>query len=153
MWWMWSVANLTGALPPACVAAQTVGSEWLCLFAENLVPWITTPVFALQSYYDSYQTAAIAHLTVPNINASALNAYGTQLRNTVKAAFAKKTLSGFALDACFHHCGPNCWDDITFRNGTTSQAQAADDWRRGLGASVEQIAAYPCVSCCGQEKK
>ena len=153
MWWMWSVANLTGALPPACVAAQSVGSEWLCLFAENLVPWLTTPVFALQSYYDSYQTEAIAHLVVTNINVSALNAYGAQLRDTVETAFAKKPTSGFALDACFHHCGAACWDDIIFQNGSTStsQSQAANEWRQGLGTSVEQIAVYPCASCCVQK--
>ena len=148
MWWMWSVANLTGALPPACVAAQSAGSEWLCLFAETLVPWLATPIFALQSYFDSYQSQAIAHLSQPNPNVSALNAYGARLRDTVKNAFAEKPQSGFALDACFHHCGANCWDDVTFPNGL-SQSQAADSWRRGTGASVEQIAAYPCSSCCG----
>ena len=151
MWWIWNNTNATGALPPACVAAQSTGSEWLCLFAENIVPVLTSPLFALQSYYDSYQTEAIAHLNNSDPNITAFNAYGARLRDTVKNSFKKNPASGYALDACAHHCGPSSWDDITFKNGY-SQSQTADAWRKGLGGSDEQIAAYPCVTCCQATK-
>jgi hypothetical protein len=148
MWWIWNSTNVIGALTPACVAAQSTGSEWLCLFAENIVPVITTPLFALQSYYDSYQTAAIAHLNNSDPNITAFNAYGALLRDTVKNSFKKNPASGFALDACAHHCGPLSWDDITFPKNGSSQAQTANAWRQGLGGSDEQVAVFPCITCC-----
>lgn len=54
MLWTYANTNVSGGalLPPACLAAHR-GSEWLCMFAENVAPTIKTPTFALQSVYDS----------------------------------------------------------------------------------------------------
>ena len=109
MWWMYAqLAGNTSALSAPCLAAQAPGSQWLCLFAENVAPHLRTPLFALQSYYDSYQVAAIANVrnaSAPGAQA-AVNAYGALLNARVKARLLGGAVRhGAALDACLHHCG------------------------------------------------
>ena len=67
MQWTFENANVSGGglLPPQCLAAHP-GSEWLCMFAENLAPTLKTPTFALQSVYDSCERpSALSRLDGP----------------------------------------------------------------------------------------
>lgn len=153
MWWMASVANVTDALNARCLAAQAPGAEWLCLFAEATAPFLTSPVFALQSYHDSYQVSAI--LDAPG-NATAINAFGLLLSARLKATLlASAVPHGAALDACFHHCGSSgtTWPAIPFTKNTTVQNQAWAKWYTAHGSAGErlweQIADWPCKWCCG----
>lgn len=45
--------NMKAGTHPACILAQRGTQEELCVFAENLVSFIRTPIFAIQvcSYY------------------------------------------------------------------------------------------------------
>jgi len=156
MWWMYDqLAGNTSALSPRCLAAQAPGSEWLCYFAENVAPTLATPVYALQSYHDSYQVAAIAH--VPNASApgaaAAINAYGATLNARVKAALlGRGAAHGAALDACLHHCGSEGgeWPALPFAGNKTVQNAAWAAWYAHQGPPLqEQVADFPCAWCCG----
>lgn len=158
MWWLWEqLAGNTSAIDARCVAAQASGSEWLCLFAEQLARFVKTPIFALQSFYDSYQIGAIAHAnaTAP-ADAPGINAFGAALKARVKSnLLAGAVRHGAALDGCTHHCGNagTVWPAVTFNataGGHVAQNGAWHAWYAG-GAqrTYEQAAAYPCKECCG----
>lgn len=154
MWWTWS-HNASGALPPACLARFDPSDAWLCMFAENVAPTLTTPTFALQSYHDSYQIGSIAHLNASDpADAAGINAYGLLLAQRLQAQLVDSdALHGAALDACTHHCGPTSWANIYFDN-TTSQSEAFTSWYAapngpGSGRALWlQNASFPCDACC-----
>ena len=155
MWWMWQqLAGNTSAIDARCLAAQPAGSEWLCFFAENLAPYLTTPVFALQSYYDAYQIGAILHDDVKAPNASNVNQFGARLNTRVKADLlgSSATKHGAALDACVHHCGSTgtVWPALPFASNTTMQNAAWAEWYKGGSTRLyEQVSTFPCNWCCG----
>jgi hypothetical protein len=155
MLWTFANANVSGGglLSPACLAAHA-GSEWLCMFAENLAPHLRTPLFALQSVFDSYQVGAIAH--ADPADDAAVNAYGALLRARVhEALLGASPKHGAALDACYHHCG-RFWNNISFAGIDIdhSQGEAFAAWYGGAAACegspqvCEQQEAYPCKDCC-----
>ena len=56
MGWAFDAFNASGGLHADCVAAMANrGTPNLCMFAEHTAPFIHTPLFALQSEYDSWQ--------------------------------------------------------------------------------------------------
>ncbi len=152
---MWQqLQGNTSALDSRCVAAQQPGSEWLCYFAENLAPLLTTPVFALQSYYDAYQIGAILHDDAKAPNASDVNQFGARLNARVKAALLGSSAAahGAALDACEHHCGGSgsAWPALPFASNTTMQNAAWAEWHSGGETRLfEQVSTFPCDWCCG----
>ena len=153
MYWMYEqLAGNTSALNARCLAAQAPGSEWLCFFAENISPYLTTPLFALQSYYDSYQILAILHANATAPNAADVNRYGGLLNAKVKSTLlASSVKHGAALDACEHHCGGRgeVWPALPVAKNTTRQNAAWAAWYGGGTALEEQVATFPCAWCCG----
>ena len=57
-----NLSNSTAGIATRCAAAN-VGLEWRCIFAEYAFPFVETPLFALESLYDSWQ--------IPNVSAAA----------------------------------------------------------------------------------
>jgi hypothetical protein len=155
MKWTWDNTNVSGGnmLSPKCLAAH-VGYEWFCMFAENLAPTLSTPTFALQSVYDSYQIGAI--LQRPTNDTAAINSFGALLRSRVHTALLSNPKNGAALDACTHHCGAKSWTNIAFVgidiDHTQGQAFAAwwggSDACEGSPSVCEQSESYPCAACC-----
>lgn len=148
MLWTYMNTNVSGGglLSPACTSTHT-GSEWMCMFAENLSLTLKTPLFALQSKYDSYQIGSILHM-----NASAIpgiNAYGALLRSRLFNSLLSNPIHGAALDSCYHHCGGAVWADIPFSTSIVGQGAAFAAWYAGKGHVFEQQDVYPCTKCCG----
>ena len=146
----------TSAMSAPCMAAQAPGSEWLCLFAESVAPFLRSPLYALQSYYDSYQIGAILHANTTSPNVSDVNAFGLLLNARIKSTLLKPggVRHGAALDACQHHCGNDgtIWPTLPFSGNTTVQNAAwASWWGGGDNGTVlwEQVASYKCLWCCG----
>jgi hypothetical protein len=54
MTWAFYQQNSTSGVNDACIAAHP-GTESQCMFAEHTAPHIQTPIFPLQSAYDSWQ--------------------------------------------------------------------------------------------------
>jgi len=48
-----------GGTNKACLAAATPGEEWKCLMAPYIAPHITTPLYVMNSPFDSFATSAI----------------------------------------------------------------------------------------------
>ena len=57
-----NLSNSTAGIATRCAAAN-MGQEWRCIFAEYAFPFVETPLFALESLYDSWQ--------IPNVSAAA----------------------------------------------------------------------------------
>lgn len=147
MRWVFNRANGTGGVPAACLAANAADPA-LCIFAEEVAKTLATPVFALQSTYDSFQVNAI--LQEPPGNATAVNAYGALLAARVAAdLLASSPNHGVFLDSCFHHVAE--WNEITIDGQTVSSALAAFYASVGTPGAKRvwaQGRAYPCKACC-----
>ena len=80
--WVFKTMNASGAVNRDCVSAKSSGGAaadedaYLCMFAEHTSPFTHTPVFALQSDHDSWQTSHV--LYYPN-DAADVNVMGRNL--------------------------------------------------------------------------
>lgn len=159
MIWTFQNGNITAMLPPACLALYPPSEGWRCFMAQYIAPHIQSPLFMIQSYHDSYQVEAIAQV-LPNATA-AINAYGALLASTIADVQAANPRLGGAIDACYHHCSRNLWEQMFFANATggggaggqnVSEGGAFLAWWATRGATGqrvwEQQAAYPCADCC-----
>lgn len=63
------ISNSTSALAPSCLmqAAREDRPRESCFFAEHAAPHITTPTFALQSRFDTWQLEHIPHISTKNV--------------------------------------------------------------------------------------
>jgi O-palmitoleoyl-L-serine hydrolase len=85
--------NSTGAFYPACIkdmVAQSMPAE-ACIFPEHFSHYIQTPVFALQSRFDTWQLEHISH--VPSANATAVEAYGEVIQRRMGPLIAAANMS------------------------------------------------------------
>uniref|UniRef100_A0A6B2L7Z4 Pectin acetylesterase n=1 Tax=Arcella intermedia TaxID=1963864 RepID=A0A6B2L7Z4_9EUKA len=138
MKWVFSIMNSTEGVNRNCIKANTQQPA-LCFFAEHTVPHITTPLFPLQSRYDSWQTANI----LGSSNAADINAYG-KLFDERFQALLNRNQNGAFLDSCFHHCG--AFDSIRI-DGLLSGPAIQKFVTTGQGVHI-QVNTYPCEPCC-----
>ena len=102
-----------------CVAAHAATNDtWQCFFAENNLPYITTPLFVTQDLVDSWQMANVLALGCnPNAAAGAPSACSAAQLADMQA-FRQDMLDKFAplvanpanggfLSACYQHCHQN----------------------------------------------
>lgn len=141
--------NATSGVNARCVSAhEEAGDTWKCMFAEYTAPHIVTPVFALQSQYDSWQLGCDLS---EDATVAQVNAYGANLTARLKSSLiiggASGLVNGAFLDSCYHHCGG--WSTIPIAGETQSTAFAK--WYNGTVAPdtlYTQNKAYPCDDCC-----
>lgn len=62
MQWTFNTLNISASLYPSCLELYPGDQGWRCFMAQYAAPHIRTPLFALQSYFDSYQIGAIAQV-------------------------------------------------------------------------------------------
>merc|ERR1712187_664702 len=115
-----------------------------CLFAEHLMRFIKTPVFALQSKFDismNNGSYAIWDATGDNIlktgtfswgDAGSVNTFGRHFTEAVKQnlGLIREKEKGHAvwLDSCAHHCGFFGNISITVNDVTLTAPAAMDKW-------------------------
>ena len=155
------MVNATAGLAPACVASR----GYLCLFAPHAVPFIKTPLLALNTKYDASMgpglynrgpgAAPAAYNCTPYTAAScdpaSVRAFGTYVAGSMRALL--RPPHGAYLDGCFRHCSTN---DRAYdvRMGGTDAAHAAAAWYAVGSAALpnagfwEQQASFPCKQCC-----
>ena len=140
--------NVTSGVNQDCVAAHSkTGDEWMCMFAEHGSPFIKTPIFILQSQYDSWQTG---HVLGPNATDDLINQMGKNITQRLNEnLFIHPQHSGF-VDSCHHHCG--MWAQLQPVNGD-QQPEAFFKWYYNLTATITkpywyQADTYPCTACC-----
>eukprot|EP00048_Salpingoeca_helianthica_P024201 m.30495 g.30495 ORF g.30495 m.30495 type:complete len:442 (-) comp9246_c0_seq1:86-1411(-) len=145
MIWAFYQQNSTSGVNQDCIASN-VGQEWKCMFAPNTAPHVKTPLFALQSQYDSWQVKN----DLDSTNTTVINAWGKTLTSLVKSNLLANPIHGVFLDSCLHHCG--LWGSI--RIDGQIQAQAFGDWYAHGSASLpnkgffNQNKPYKCDACC-----
>ena len=67
MKYVFEMTNATNGVNSNCIAAMAAGDEWKCNMAPHTYPYITTPIMALNSAMDSWQSACImGSIMVPN---------------------------------------------------------------------------------------
>jgi len=139
MIWVFNQMNSTSGVNDRCIAAYSNADRWHCIFAEHTAPHITTPIFPLQSQYDSWQ--------IPNIlgsnNAADINKYGALLVSRVQSSVLNRSTNSIMLDSCHHHCGG--WDSIVINS--SNQAKAFMTWYNGNPQRYIDNKPYPCTSC------
>jgi hypothetical protein len=78
-----------------------------CMFAENIMQYIKTPVFALQSRFDSWQIDN----DLQSHDAAMINAWGNRLTHVLfEKLLFQESKHGAFVDSCIHHCGG--WDIV-----------------------------------------
>jgi len=143
MQWVFVQQNTTSGVNADCIAYWTPqGQPWKCIFAQHTAPHISTPIFPLQSEYDSWQTANILGSTDPNL----INPYGDYLTELVKETELTSDRNGIYLDSCWHHCTSGMWNTMV-TDGVT-MAQAFQLWYNNVQNVWQQGQDFPCTSCC-----
>jgi len=139
--WLWNNMNLTAGANTKCVEAfKPTGDTWKCGFAQWTAPFISTPIFPLQSEYDSWQIPNDLDSTDPTL----INQWGANLVQLVKTTLLNRPQNGVFLDSCYHHCGG--WTSIKV-NGI-NQANGFKRWYEGDNTQYFQDKVYPCNTCC-----
>lgn len=146
MSWVFLAQNASSGVDASCVEAHTATDDtWMCMFAEHTAEHISTPLFPLQSKYDSWQLGG--NILYWGASDDERTAYGTELTNRFMNTVLANKQNGAFLDACYHHCGD--YDSIGIDNFTQSTAFA--QWYRGQissNAFFNQNTSYPCDDCC-----
>jgi len=154
--WVFETMNTSAGVNQDCINAKGTGGvtpddpAYLCQFAEHTAVFTHTPIFPLQSTYDSWQTDHV--LFLPN-TAADVQRLGDNLTKRITAnLFGPHPGSGAFLDSCHHHCG--AWNSIRIDGDLVSTAFAK--WYAGLDAPGglppkrvwKQGQPYPCDACC-----
>jgi len=143
MIWTFETMAASAGVNQKCIAAHTPTKDtWKCFFAQHTAPFIETPIFPLQSQYDSWQLSE----DLDSTNVALINEYGKNLTDLVHSQLlGPHPHNGIFLDSCYHHCGK--WGE--FKIDGKNQATAFQQWYDGLGQKVYfQSATYPCTACC-----
>jgi hypothetical protein len=110
--WGFAAWNSSASLSPACLGAFPASEQWKCIFAQYAAPYIATPVFALNSRFDSCQLNG-CELDLPTVNKgwpnmapsdqAAAVAYASAFMEAFTPFAAKPLNAGFIV-ACLLHC-------------------------------------------------
>jgi len=145
MSWAFYQQNASSGVDADCIAGNP-GAEWRCMFAEHTAPFIHTPMFPLQSVYDSWQVDNDLGSTDANL----INEWGKNLTALVEHNLLTNPVHGIFLDSCYHHCG--MWGSI--RIDGQVQATAFEDWYTHGSSGLpnhgfyNQNKPYKCDACC-----
>jgi hypothetical protein len=143
--WTYFMQNATAGINKDCIAANS-GAEWKCMFAEHSAEHVRSPLFAMQSQYDSWQTGHVQG----NGGDAKTQVLGNNITQRIQSMLmAHNKESGAFLDSCHHHCG--AWNTIRIDGDLISTA--IQKWYDGIGKAGSkklwnQNKAYPCDACC-----
>lgn len=144
---MYQFMNSGAGISPACTSQL----DYKCLFAYHLLPFIKTPVLALNSAYDATMgngDCGHSGITFDWSNATSVNLCGNYVRDLVRQLLLAP--SAAFLDSCHHHCGE--WGAITIDQ--TTSPKALDTWYTNGSLALpndgymDQSQIYPCNTCC-----
>ncbi|CAM0885589.1 unnamed protein product [Alopecurus aequalis] len=158
--------NVRKVLPKDCLAIKDPTE---CFFPAELIKSIRTPMFILNSGYDSWQirNVLIPDSSVPdkswfsckdnirNCNSTqieVLDGFRNTMVNDLKVIEGKEEC-GMFIDSCFTHCQTLygiSWNSLNSpRLGNKTIAEAVGDWHSGRRQGVKEIdCEYPCNPTC-----
>ena len=140
--------NSTQALSKDCVSSVKYRQEpWRCFFAPSAIAYVTTPLFVLQTRFDSWQ---MAHVFKGNGSVAEYEKEGEALESSLQSVMAAKQQALF-LEACRAH-GLSItayWDRVAI-NGTAAHS-AFSQWYFNavpLGANWIDCKEVECNPLC-----
>lgn len=152
--YVYHMQNCSGGVNNDCVMSKTGNDSWQCFMAQYTYPHIMTPMFVLNSEYDTWQLANILQLGClpPKCNETQMTAF-TNWRATFLAALqpaVQSTTNGLFTDACLYHCqslSDTLWSKIKV-GGQNAHDTFSDWYFKESGKGKEIDGAYPNNPTC-----
>jgi O-palmitoleoyl-L-serine hydrolase len=141
--YVYAMQNASGGVNADCVAASS-GAEWQCFMPQYTLPFIRTPVFVINSGYDSWQTSNVWFPAGPwgeqpdaewapcagdltkctPTQLAIVQQYHRETLAALEGATDPNALSvGAWIDSCFEHCQTSYWNSgKTIAGKTLAQA-------------------------------
>jgi hypothetical protein len=158
---LYHMVNASASLPEACTAAH----GYLCFFAERVIQYVRTPLFALNSRFDAsmgpgaYERALAGTpgfynctpYTGDPCDARSVEEFGVYVGASMRELL--RPPHGAYLDACYRHCSTNDRAYNIHMQGTNASYAAAAWYRLGSaalpgGGFWEQRGTFRCDKCC-----
>lgn len=133
-----------GVLPSCYDFYKQTGEDWKCLFAQYTAPFIQTPLFLLQSLYDTWQVWVVLNQSEP----AAIRMFAGLLREQLAKDVLSNPRHGNFLDACPHHCITGMWNWL--QADGTKISDAFQEWYTN-GPTLPRKGRFEqssCQSCC-----
>lgn len=134
----YTLHNSSAGLNHKCLHAQKRKRKYRCFFPQYSLPFVATPVFLVNSLYDSWQIGSLSNIscicdfdTCSSAEKSFIEKFRKKTLSALRSVFDLKEIAVFA-DACLVHsqCPINdFWTKVQVGNATI--AQAFVDWYRG----------------------
>jgi hypothetical protein len=155
MQWVFSAMGCARSVDSDCVAHYGEAEGWRCMIGSLAAPFVKTPLFILNSKYDTWQEKAILGLDCvpPSCTNEAQEAfwvaYGQTLVKTLDAVPARH--AAFLMN-CPAHCQTGTGGDWGKRSvGTTTNAEAvAEWWHETIGQADTSAPAKRWVERCDE---
>ena len=134
---MYSLHNSSTGLNKACLRVQKRQYKWRCFFPQYSLPFLSSPIFLVNSLNDLWQLAVFSNIpcvvkvkTCHSKELRFLAKFRKKTLHALRSVFDSRKTAVFA-DACLAHtqCAMNdYWTQIEVEN--ISIAQAFSDWYR-----------------------
>ena len=134
----YTLHNSSAGLHDECLHAQKPKRKYRCFFPQYSLPFVTTPVFLVNSLYDSWQIGSLSNVSCicdfdacSSAEKSFIEKFRKKTLNALRSVFDLKETAVFA-DACLLHSQcplDDRWTKVQVGNVTI--AQAFVDWYRG----------------------
>ncbi|XP_065182689.1 uncharacterized protein LOC135813525 [Sycon ciliatum] len=133
--------NGTHNLDKTCMDAfKSAGTPWKCAFSQYIIPFITPPLFILNSMYDKASMGLVLHLNCNPSHAGscsteqlkAFQAYHLAMASALQPALTAGNSTGVFATACYQHeesCQNPDWLGITIKS--VSMRRAVEQWYDG----------------------
>lgn len=152
MQWGYTAWNTSLSNNDDCISHYGVDKGWSCMFGANVAPFVKTPLFILNSHYDTWQEKAILGLncSMPSCTGAQLDyfvKYGDIMRTTLDAV--PKRHAAF-LTNCPAHCQSGTGGDYTARSvqGTVLAEAVASWYKSAIDADPTTFVASRWVEPC-----
>jgi hypothetical protein len=180
--WITEQMNSTSGLDASCVAAAKAKGKLpstFCTLPEDVSPYISSPMFVMNSRFDS----ALISICSSGMDTDAkINALGAEVVRKVNETVLQKPNNAAFITACHEHCGQwgtgqklaynkRDFDDFNVTIDGMNALQAIDAWYHSLLGDGEQqtttvdssvagpkrlwmqATSYPCKTCCSGGQK
>jgi len=154
--WIFKTQNATGSTNQECVADQKPGEEWKCFMAPYALPYIRTPLFVFNAFYDAWQLQHIVKLpclsNISACNATEMAAF-LNMRNVMDKGLEilKDAGGGLFLESCVIHGlagSDQVWSQQMVGKQSMRETFAAWYYQRP-GLEYQEIdCEWPCDSHC-----
>eukprot|EP00118_Oscarella_pearsei_P024870 m.306977 g.306977 ORF g.306977 m.306977 type:complete len:383 (+) comp41795_c0_seq1:77-1225(+) len=152
--YVYHMQNCSGGVNDKCIMSTKTEDQWQCFMAQYTYPHIETPIFVLNSEYDTWQLGNILQLgcVPPHCDTQQMQ-YFTAWRGIFLKALAPAIASptnGLFTDACLVHCqsmSGTSW--MKFMVDGQSAHDTFADWYFGSGGKPKVVdGPYPENESC-----